>query len=99
LFSESARVSDPAAGLLLWIALLQPLAGLAFTLDGILIGASDTAFLARAMLGSSLLFVLGLILAVNLDAGLVGLAAAMTMWLGLRTVWTGFRWRSSVWAS
>jgi putative MATE family efflux protein len=99
LFSDSQRVTVAAAGLLAWIALLQPLAGVAFTLDGILIGASDTAFLARAMFGSSALFVFGLVLAVYLDGGLWALAAAMTMWLAIRALWTGLRWRSNAWAS
>ena len=99
LFTDSERVATTGAGLLLWIALLQPLAGLAFTLDGILIGASDTGFLARAMFGSSALFVGCLVLAVQLDGGVVALAAAMTLWLAVRTLWTGKRWLSNAWAN
>ena len=99
LFTDSRTVAVTASSLLIWIALLQPLAGVAFTLDGILIGASDTAFLARAMLGSSALFVLGSFVAVRLDAGVAGLAVAMTLWLVVRTMWTGQRWLSNAWAN
>jgi putative MATE family efflux protein len=97
LFSESERVTTLAAALLVWIALLQPLAGVAFALDGILIGASDTAFLARAMLGSSLVFGIGLALAAGMHGGVSALAVCMTIWIGVRALWTGLRWRSGAW--
>lgn len=98
LFTDSETVRTAAAGLLIWLALLQPLAGVAFALDGILIGASDTGFLARAMFGSAAIFVALLLLGAALDGGLVALAGAMTLWLAVRTVWTGVRWRSDAWA-
>lgn len=98
LFTNAETVRTAAAGLLIWLALLQPLAGVAFALDGILIGAADTGFLARSMLGSAAIFVALLFLGAAFDGGLVALAGAMTLWLAMRTVWTGVRWRSNAWA-
>ena len=52
LFSADAQVVSLAAFLFLWVAVMQPLNGVAFALDGILIGAGDLRFLAQAMVGA-----------------------------------------------
>jgi putative MATE family efflux protein len=98
-FTGDERVVDAAGGLLIWLALVQPLAGAAFTLDGILIGASDTRFLAWSMAGSSALFVLISLAALSLDWGTAGLAAGATLWLIARTLTTGARWRAGRWVA
>ena len=99
IFSDDARVVTAAAGLLLWLALIQPLSAVAFTLDGILIGASDTRFLAASMAVSSLLFVGICVLALSLGWGTAGLAAGATVWIIVRVITTGVRWRGGRWAN
>jgi Na+-driven multidrug efflux pump len=96
-FSNDVSVVSSAAGLIAWLALVQPLNALAFTLDGILIGASDTRFLAQSMLVSSFAYAVISLLALNLDWGTAGLAAGATVWMVLRTVTTAWRWRDGRW--
>ena len=96
-FTSDQAVADSSAALIGWLALVQPISALAFTLDGILIGASDTRFLAKAMLASSLVYALIALGALSFDWGLQGLAAGATVWLLLRTTTTGWRWRTGTW--
>ncbi len=96
-FSNDPSVVASAASLIAWLALVQPLSALAFTLDGILIGASDTRFLAQSMLVSSLVYAAVSLLALNLGWGTTGLAAGATLWLALRTSTTAWRWRGDRW--
>jgi putative MATE family efflux protein len=73
-FTEDAAVLEQCA--LLWpiFALMQPLNGAVFALDGILIGASDGPYIAGSM-------------AVAFVACAVGLAAAVVGDWGVRGVW------------
>lgn len=98
LFTADGRVIAAAGSLLLWVALVQPLSAVAFTFDGILIGASDTRFLAVAMMGASMVYVAGSFLALEWRAGAEGLATATTIWLALRALSTGFRFARGRWA-
>ncbi len=76
-FSPDQDVVDLARFLLLWVALLQPLGAVAFVLDGVLIGAGDQHFLARAMA----LAALGLAIAI---------APVLPLGLGIGWVWAAF---------
>jgi putative MATE family efflux protein len=96
-FSRDPRVVATTADLLLWLALLQPVAAAAFTFDGILIGASDTGFLAASMIACSVAFIAAALVALVQDWGTAGLAGGMTLWLGARTLTTGMRWWRGVW--
>ena len=98
IFSNDAQVVTAAAGLLIWLALMQPLSAAAFTLDGILIGASDTRFLAASMAVSSLLFVGICLVALWQGWGTAGLAAGATVWILVRVITTGARWLGGRWA-
>jgi len=67
-----------------WAALLAPVGFLAFQMDGIFIGATQSRDMRNAMLisaGVFMLLVLGLA-----DLGLNGLLAAFTIYLGLRGI-------------
>jgi putative MATE family efflux protein len=97
-FTEDGRVVVVAGSLLLWVALVQPLSAVAFTFDGILIGASDTRFLALAMVASSAIYAAGSALALGIDAGVQGLAIATTVWLAVRSLTTGVRFARGRWA-
>ncbi|HJR45657.1 MAG TPA: MATE family efflux transporter [Actinomycetota bacterium] len=99
LFSESEQVRSLAAGLLLWLALVQPLGAIAFTLDGILIGASDTGFLALAMAGATIAFVGLMLVLYGSHSGVVTLIVPMTVWMALRAATTLIRFRGGRWAA
>jgi putative MATE family efflux protein len=79
LFTEDDDVVRLAADLLLVVALLQPVNGLVFVLDGILIGAGDMRFLAVAMLGAAAVFVPAAAAVLALDLGLAGLWGAIAL--------------------
>ncbi|MGH2750674.1 MAG: MATE family efflux transporter [Actinomycetota bacterium] len=96
-FSSDDAVVTSATALIAWLALVQPLNALAFTLDGILIGASDTRFLATSMLGSSVAYACVSVMALNFGWGTAGLALGATIWMTLRTATTAWRWRSGRW--
>lgn len=91
-FTDDPEVLATTERLLAWLALSQPVAALAFTLDGILIGALATRFLAVAMVGASALFAAIGLLAYARGWGVAGLAAGVGMWLLARTVATGVRY-------
>jgi Na+-driven multidrug efflux pump len=56
-FSNDPAVVTLAAWSLLWVAVIQPLNGWVFALDGTLIGAGDQRYLAVAMAGAFMAFV------------------------------------------
>jgi MATE family, multidrug efflux pump len=99
-----AFTSDPAVlhqARLAWplFALLQPLGGAVFALDGILIGASDTSYLMWSMLAASLLVFLPLaLLSLELGWGIVGVWAALDALLAARLALLGGRFARGRWA-
>jgi putative MATE family efflux protein len=97
-FSDDEAVLHQA--LLLWpyFALMQPLAGVVFALDGILIGAGDTAFLMWSMLAASALFITLALLALRLDWGIVGVWAALDALIAARLVLLSLRFAGRRWA-
>ena len=97
-FTDDRAVVDAAAGLLVWIGLLQPVSAVAFTLDGILMGASDMRFLAAAMAVCSAAFVPLAFASVAAGWGTAGLAVGLSVWLVLRSLLTGWRFVSGSWA-
>ena len=70
-----------AGFLLLFVAALQPVNGAVFVLDGLLIGAGDMAFLAKAMIGAAALTapVAGAVLVLDLGIGWVWGAVTVLM--------------------
>lgn len=93
LFTDDPRVVHLAAFVLLFVALLQPVGGVVFALDGILIGAGDLRYLAWAMVAVAALFLPSLLLVGSLGwlwAALAGLQ------LG-RMVALLARWRTPHW--
>jgi MATE family multidrug resistance protein len=67
-----------------WAALLPPLSFLAFQMDGVFVGATQSREMRNAMLVSSGLF--GVAMLVFGGTGLNGLFAAFTIYVGLRGV-------------
>jgi Na+-driven multidrug efflux pump len=97
LFTDDPAVLATAAFLLLLAALMQPLNGVVFTLDGILIGAGDLRFLAKAMILASVVFAAGALAVVATDAGIGWLWAALAAWMTTRLITLGWRYRSDAW--
>ena len=56
-FTDDRRVVDAAVTLFVLVALVQPVNGMVFALDGVLIGAGDQRYLATAMAALAVAFV------------------------------------------
>ena len=67
-----------------WAALMAPVSFLAFQMDGVFIGATQSREMRNAMLVSAVLFAIAVLLLGGL--GLNGLFAAFTIYLGLRGI-------------
>ena len=102
LFSSDDDVRHAATLALLVAAVCLPLAGYAFVLDGVLIGAGDGVFLAKAGVATLGLYIpAALAVAEWAPGGAAGLAWLWTAFAGLfmaaRAVTTGWRSRGSGW--
>jgi putative MATE family efflux protein len=102
-FTDDPAVLRQAVDLWPYFALMQPLGGAVFALDGILIGAGDTAYLMWSMLAASVLFITLASLALALDWGIVGVWIALDVLIAARLalLWvrfTGRRWAVLGWA-
>jgi putative MATE family efflux protein len=98
IFSEDPEVVSLASYLLVWVAISQPLGGPAFVLDGILIGAGDLAFLARAMAAISVIVIVGEPIVLWLGGGIGWLWAVFTVFMAARVVVLGRRAMTNRWA-
>ena len=97
-FTDDPAVIDLAAFVLVWVALMQPLNGVVFVLDGILIGAGDMAFLARAMVGAAVVFVPPAVAVAVLDLGIGWLWACIGLLMASRAIALGARFAGDRWA-
>ena len=98
LFTDD-RAVVAACGFVLWhVALLQPLNAVVFVLDGLLIGAGDLRFLARAMVGATAVFAVAATAVWQLELGLGWLWAAIGLFMAVRGVPLLARWRAGTWA-
>jgi putative MATE family efflux protein len=96
-FTGDAAVLDEAA--LLWplFALMQPLNGAVFALDGILIGAGDGPFLAGSMLVAFLACATVLLAALAGDWGIRGVWSALVVLILVRLTLMTARFRRGRW--
>ena len=84
--------------MLVAVAVMQPLGGAVFVLDGILIGAGDVRYLALAMAGATLLLrprARSLVLATG--AGLIALWGALFVFMFARLYGMGRRYPGQPW--
>ncbi len=99
IFSPDPAVLEQAELIWWWLALMQPVAGVLFALDGVLMGAGDVAYLRTLTIGAALVGFLPLnLLALPLDLGLTGIWAGLTLFVVLRLVGVLLRVRGSAWA-
>ena len=96
-FTDDASVLDQTA--LLWplFALMQPLNGAVFALDGILIGASDGPFLAMSMVAAFVACTAVLLAALAGDWGIRGVWAALVVLIVGRLALMTTRFRRGRW--
>ncbi len=98
LFTPDTQVQDLLVGVLLVAALSQPVAGVVFVLDGVLIGAGDGRYLAWAGLIVLVAFAPAAWLAITWGAGLVWLWVAFGVaFMGGRLVVLSARERTTTW--
>jgi putative MATE family efflux protein len=85
LFTEDPAVRGQATVVWWFLAGMQPLAGVVFALDGVLMGAGDVGYLRTVTIGSAVLGFLPLsLLAGPLGWGLAGVWTGLTLFIGLR---------------
>lgn len=96
-FSTDPAVHEALVPALLVVALVQPISGVVFVLDGVLIGAGDGVYLAWAGLAVLAAYAPLALLAGSLGAGLVWLWAAYGIFQLARLVTLWLRQRGETW--
>ena len=100
-FTGDAAVLAQAEVVWWFLAGMQPLAGVVFALDGVLMGAGDVGYLRRVTIGSAVIGFLPLsLLAGPMHWGLAGVWTGLCLFIGLRMVGVlarvaGDRWLSA----
>ncbi|MEU7111769.1 MATE family efflux transporter [Streptomyces sp. NPDC046182] len=97
LFTGDTTVQDTLLPALLVVAVSQPIAGVVFVLDGVLMGAGDGPYLAWAMLLTLAVFAPVALLVPTLGGGLTALWWAMTLMMTVRMLTLWLRSRSGRW--
>ncbi|MGW6977976.1 MATE family efflux transporter [Streptomyces sp. NPDC054932] len=97
LFTSDPAVEAALLPALLVVALSQPVSGIVFVLDGVLMGAGDGPYLARAMLLTLAAFVPAALLVPVLGGGLTALWCAMTLMMVVRMITLQLRAGSGRW--
>ena len=102
-FTGDDEVLDQAHELWPIFALMQPLNGAVFALDGILIGAGDVRYLMWSMLAAGLVSVAVALVALDQDWGVVGVWSALLALIVVRLAtltprFVGRRWLVAGWA-
>ncbi|MGW1813250.1 MATE family efflux transporter [Streptomyces sp. NPDC002125] len=97
LFTSDDSVQDTLLPALLVVALSQPIAGVVFVLDGVLMGAGDGRYLAWAMILTLAVFAPVALLVPSFGGGLTTLWWAMTLMMAVRLLTLWMRMRSGRW--
>jgi putative MATE family efflux protein len=97
LFSVAPDVRRLLLAVLLVVAAQQPVAGVVFVLDGVLIGAGDQDYLALAGLITLAVFAVAAAVVVAAHGGLVALWIAYSLWMLARFATLTLRARGSRW--
>ncbi|MEV8552404.1 MATE family efflux transporter [Streptomyces glaucescens] len=97
LFTGDPAVKDAALPALLVVALSQPISGVVFVLDGVLMGAGDGPYLAWAMVVTLAVFTPVALLVPTVGGGLTLLWIAMTLMMTVRMATLWLRTRSGRW--
>ena len=98
LFTDDPAVVAQAHEMWPLFALMMPLNGAVFALDGILIGAGDTRFLMWGMLAAAAVYVPVALLALEEDWGIVGVWCGLAALIAVRLATCGARFAGRRWA-
>jgi putative MATE family efflux protein len=96
-FTTDPDVRSAAVGALVVVALSQPLSGVVFVLDGVLIGAGDGRYLAWAGVATLVVYVPCALAVLVTGVGLGWLWAAYGAWIAARAITLLARERSEAW--
>ncbi len=97
LFTNDEMVASLAVIAMIHLALMQPINGVVFALDGILIGAGDQTFLAWAMAGAAIIFIPLAIAVPALGLGLGWLWGSIWVLMTVRALSLIWRFRTDDW--
>lgn len=97
-FTDDDAVAALATFLYVHLALLMPVSAVCWVLDGVLIGAGDLGFLAKAMLVTAVGFGGAAILVGALGLGIGWVWGAFWVGQTIRFVGLTWRWRGDAWA-
>jgi putative MATE family efflux protein len=98
-FTDDPAVIAQTKDVWLLFALMQPIAGAVFALDGILIGASDTSYLMWSMLAASCLVYIPIaLLSLAFDWGIVGVWVGLVSLIAARLALLAARFMTRRWA-
>nr|WP_194238759.1 MATE family efflux transporter [Streptomyces spongiae] len=97
LFTSDPVVQDAALPALVVVALSQPISGIVFVLDGVLMGAGDGPYLAWAMVLTLAVFTPVALLVPTVGGGLTAVWGAMTLMMTMRMLTLWLRSRSDHW--
>ncbi|MFD7321313.1 MATE family efflux transporter [Streptomyces sp. NPDC059875] len=97
LFTSDTAVQNTLLPALLVVAVSQPISGVVFVLDGVLMGAGDGPYLAWAMLLTLAVFAPVALLVPAMGGGLTALWWAMTLMMIVRMLTLWLRSRSGRW--
>jgi putative MATE family efflux protein len=97
-FTDDPAVIDRAHAIWPIFAAMMPANGAVFALDGILIGAGDTRFLALAMLASAVVAIPVAVVSLEAGWGIVGVWAALCALIAMRLATCAVRFAGQRWA-
>jgi putative MATE family efflux protein len=98
-FTSDEEVIERAKAVWPLFALMQPFAGAVFALDGILIGAGDTRYLAISMVVAGFGFYVPIaLLALHFDWGIQGVWCGLIALMAVRLLTLGARFTGRRWA-
>lgn len=96
-FTDDPTVNDQLVMSLVWVGALQPLNGVAFALDGVLVGAGDQRYLAGAMVVSLGVMAGGSFAVARPSSDLWSLWLLLGVFMASRVVVLGLRYRTDRW--
>ena len=96
-FTSDEAVVERAQAIWFLFALMQPLNGAVFALDGILIGAGDGRFLMWSMVVAFACSAVVALAALAFDWGIVGVWSALVVLICVRLALMGWRFRGRRW--
>ena len=96
-FAVTPAVARLLLAVLLVVAVQQPVAGVVFVLDGVLIGAGDQNYLALVGLATMAVFAAAALYVHVTGGGLVALWLAYSVWMVARFVTLALRARGTAW--